>query len=114
MLTQTRLSFNVLVSVFDHVFFRQLAHLPTGFRTAKSSLADQLTTMKVNYFADLFAFMQQKLIHSVGYKEANLGLLRFDSTIVSLSSQLLKIGMQNLKTQQNSFIKLKLPLVLMV
>lgn len=94
-LTQTRLSFNVLVSVFDHVFFRQLSHLSADFYTAKNSLADRLATMKVNYFADLFTFLQQKLNHSIAYKEANFGLLRFDSTIVSLFSQLLKIGMHN-------------------
>lgn len=103
-LTTTRLSLNVLVSVLDSVAFRALARLNSDFQTRRHSLADRLATIQVSYFERLLEQTTALLRrHFAADKQLPYRINRFDSTVVSCSSKLLSLGMvSGIKPQDES------------
>jgi TusA-related sulfurtransferase len=84
--------------------FQTYAGVAPGTSIDHSSIADRLATMQGDYVKALFAAVNQKLVaHYPSQKINGYELVRFDSTLLSLSSKLLKqddngkavIGMKN-------------------
>lgn len=93
-LNTTRLSLNVLVSLFDSTTFRALAHLAPKQHTHRNSLADRLATIKVEYFERLLEAVTTLFrSHFSSDKGLPYRINRFDSTTVSCSAKLLSMGM---------------------
>ncbi len=91
LLTQKELSLRVLETVFEGPVFRQYAGIPEGLTTDHSSLAERLSFVNADYFKDLFEGVSK--IMGLYFPPEKLGpfkIVRFDSTLVSISSRLLK------------------------
>lgn len=97
LLSQKELSFRILENLFEKPTFRKFAEIPKGMTTDHSSLAERLSYIKPSYFLDLFEKISE--IMSVFFppeKIASFKIIRFDSTLISISSKLLKSrGMKN-------------------
>ena len=97
LLSAKELSFRVLEALFEGTNFQQLAGLTDNKRTDHSSIADRLGTIKLDFFKDIF--LQTSDLFSRTFSPDELKkykVVRFDSTVISLSSKLLKTqGMRN-------------------
>lgn len=101
-LNTTRLSLNVLVSLLESALFRAQASVEPDWKTRRNSLADRLATVKADYFAKLLERVSTQFSshfadpgRSCGQGRLPYLIKRFDSTTVSLSSELLSMGMVN-------------------
>ena len=93
LLSQKELSFRILENLFEKPTFRKFAEIPEGMSTDHSSLAERLTFINSDYFLSLFEKVSE--IMSVFFpaeKIASFKIIRFDSTLISISSKLLKSG----------------------
>ncbi len=91
LLSQKELSFRILEELFSKALFRQYAGIPWGVRTDHSSLSERLSYINAEYFKELFekvsAIMQ---LYFPAQSSLPFKLIRFDSTLISISSKLLK------------------------
>lgn len=103
-LSTTRLSLNVLVTLFETAFFRVFCRAGEGLQTRRNSLADRLAHVRVEYFERLLEATTALLRrHFPTDKGLPYRLSLFDSTTVSCSSKLLSMGMvTGLKPQDES------------
>ncbi len=93
LLTQKELSLRILETLFDTTRFQSFAALTNVKPTDHSSIGDRLNTIKLDYFESIYKQTSQRLsreFSDVALK--NMKVVRFDSTIVSISSKLLKIS----------------------
>lgn len=85
-------SLRTLSKTFGDNRFRILDENATAYeKTGKSSIADRLRTIKVEYFAKIFENLVEKY-QKILPKDLKDKVVRFDSTILTLSSKLLKEG----------------------
>ena len=96
-INSTKVSQRVIESFFNSRPFQFLMNLPPGSRTRHSTISERLAQVKVGFFQGLYRYVVQEFGERYGLRETSKGLLinRFDSTTVSLSSQLLHFGMSN-------------------
>lgn len=96
------LSFRILEQLFDKVYFREFAGIPKGASTDHSSLAERLSFINVDYFRALFGHVCQMMSqYFTPSMIAEYKVVSFDSTLVALSSKLLKMGgMRNGRTSK--------------
>ena len=91
-----RVSSRVIESFFNSRSFQFLADLPLHSKTRHSSISERLAHVEVNFFEEIYDYVVHEL--STKYVAGNVQdqkIKRFDSTIVSLSSRLLHVGMSN-------------------
>ncbi len=96
------LSFRILELLFDKVYFRKFAEIPEGVSTDHSSLAERLSFINVDYFRALFEYTCQMMSkHFTPTLIAEYKVVSFDSTLVAISSKLLKTdGIRNGRTSK--------------
>jgi transposase len=96
-INSTRVSQRVIETFFNSRPFQFLMNLPPGSRTRHSTISERLAHVKVDFFQSIYRYVVQELVEKYEVKKTSKGLLinRFDSTTVSLSSQLLHFGMSN-------------------
>ena len=93
-LESERLSLRVLEELFHTQKFQFFAGLSVGVETRHSSIRDRITTIQSEYFEELFYKIAGLLNRKFKRKDkGKYKVERFDSTVVSLSSKLMKIGM---------------------
>lgn len=91
-----RISLRSIERFFNSRPFRFLMNLHPSERTRHTSISDRLEHIKVVFFQKLFEFVGEELAQKHGAEASkSQAIKRFDSTIVSLSSQLLHFGMSN-------------------
>src|SRR5208282_5347625 len=83
-------SLRVMESAYESIIFGLLNAGNKRASISYSSISERLSTINPNYFEKLYHACVSIYGKEVGEQKANL--TRFDSTIVTLSSQLLKIG----------------------
>lgn len=91
-----RVSSRVIEAFFNSRSFQFLADLPLHSKTRHSSISERLAHVEVNFFEEIYDYVVHEL--STKYVAGNVQdqkIKRFDSTIVSLSSRLLHVGMSN-------------------
>ena len=79
-------------SALESSLFRTLSAADGVTSIAHSSISDRLNTIKYKYFEDIFLLSVKKYKSSLSMLQKQI--VRFDSTIVSLSGKLLNIGYQ--------------------
>ena len=90
LLTQKTSSLRGMESAYETLFFRLLNQGTHKQKVAISSISERLSTIRAEYFERLYQHCVKVYKRQLGkHKEA---LIRFDSTIVSLSTKLLQIG----------------------
>ncbi len=93
LLTQKELSLRILETLFDSLHFQTFANITDNRRTDHSSIGDRLNSIKVDYFKSIFKQTSERmseLFSEVALK--NFKVMRFDATIIGISSKLLKIN----------------------
>lgn len=97
LLSAKELSFRVLEALFESAGFQQFSGPTDDRRTDHSSIADRIGAIKLGFFKEIFGHVSKQL--SEAFTPAELGrykIVRVDSTVISLSSKLLKTqGMRN-------------------
>lgn len=92
LLTQKSCSLRGMESAYETLFFRLLSAGSHQGSVAISSISERLNTIKPEYFEKLYQACVKVYKQQLGkHKEE---LIRFDSTIVALSTKLLQIGYQ--------------------
>lgn len=91
-LEESKISLSVLEQIFNSTRFKQFSlETDKSATTSKSSLSDRLRSIKPEFFEKLFMTLSSQF--SSAFSERNkLDIVRFDSTILTLSSKLLKGG----------------------
>lgn len=93
LLTQKELSLRILETLFSSVRFQTFAHITDVTRTDHSSIADRLSTIKIDYFKTIFKQTSERMSQIFSAVELKqFKVIRFDATIISISSKLLKIN----------------------
>ncbi|MBK8877671.1 MAG: hypothetical protein IPN74_03710 [Haliscomenobacter sp.] len=89
LLSGKELSLRILETLIDRPYFKHFATVPQDFETDHSSLAERLGHIKVSYFKAIFDWVSQQM--SQHYTPEQIASYKaFDSTLVALSSKLLK------------------------
>jgi hypothetical protein len=83
-------SLRVMERTFSSYLFQRLQSKPIAAKVRHSSLAERLRTINVAFFEMLYQDCLQSYAKYFDEKEKNI--LRFDSTIVSISAKLVDIG----------------------
>jgi len=94
-------SLTVMARMFASKTFRLLSGktiLP--FNTSKTSLSDRLSTIKPEFFEGIFGALVQRFDKVFG-ETLSQNIVSFDSTILTLSSKLLKVGTEIAKGHIN-------------
>ena len=83
-------SLRVMEKTFNSYLFQQLHSTSIANKVRHSSIAERLKNIKVDFFEKLY----QDCLHPYGkhFSDRDKNILRFDSTIVSISAQLVDIG----------------------
>ena len=92
LLTQKGSSLRGMESVYETLFFRLISGTQHQGSIAISSISDRLSTIKADYFEKLYQQCVKLYKQRLGKNKEDL--IRFDSTIVALSTKLLNIGYQ--------------------
>ena len=96
LLDSERISLRVMEDIYHSRKFQLVAGISTTSSTKHSSIGDRIATISGEYFEELFIKSADLLSEKFNIKQqGKYSIERFDSTIVSLSSKLLKFGMQN-------------------
>jgi hypothetical protein len=97
LLSQKALSTRILETLYENIRFQTFSKLSNTKRTDHSSIADRLCTINFTYFEAIYKYMTAEMSKVFSTKELGCHkIVRFDSTIVGLSSKLLKIaGIRN-------------------
>lgn len=85
------LSLRVLEDFYNHSVFFQLLSGKGGHQTRHTSLSDRLNSMPVAYFRQIFELLMDKVAQSNNSSQPP-DVLRFDSTLVSISAGLTQLG----------------------
>lgn len=91
--TNRQASLRVLESVFNSYKFKAAVGLSTEVQTRYNSIRDRIATIRADYFKDLFDFCVERF--SKQLQNDNGHILRYDSTMVAISAQLLDIGFKS-------------------
>lgn len=95
-LDSERLSLRVMETLYASERFKVFGGLNANDKTKHTSLSDRLATINSDYFEQMYLEASKLLAKKHTPKELKRYTLeRVDSTIVSLSSKLLKVGMQS-------------------
>lgn len=93
LLSGKELSLRILEELYQTPVFQSLASSSGTGKIDHSSLAERLCTIKVGYFKSLFEYVSASFTSKFSSEEVKkYRLVRFDSTMISLSSKLLKMG----------------------
>ena len=84
-------SLRVMEKTFNSFFFQQLQPSQTSRKIRHSSIGERLSSINADFFEKLYHDCVQLHFKHFGDKD-NKGVLRFDSTIVSISAKLVDIG----------------------
>jgi hypothetical protein len=90
LLTNRQASLRVLESVFNSYKFKAAVGLDGDVHTRYNSIRDRIATIRPDYFKKLFDVCTERF--SKQLQNANGHILRYDSTMVAISAQLLDIG----------------------
>ena len=90
LLTNRQASLRVLETVFNSYKFKAIVGLDEQTQTRFNSIRDRIATIRSDYFKDLFQFCLERF--SKQLQSVNGNILRYDSTMVAISTQLLDIG----------------------
>jgi hypothetical protein len=93
-LNENRASSRVFESLYENIFFQKIGQIEKGKTVAHSSIAERIAKINVHFFERIYNSCVEKFTPLLGGKETET-LSIYDSTITSLSSELLKFGMQN-------------------
>jgi hypothetical protein len=89
-----RLSLRVMEQLFSTPRFKKFAQVDDSTTTRHSSIRDRISTINKAYFEELFYKISSLINTKFKHKDyGKYSVERFDSTVVSLSSKLLKFGM---------------------
>lgn len=111
--TRKELSWRIIENIFHHYKFRQFAGIEATVSTDHSSLATRLSNIQLSYFEQIHKAVGEELVRRCpvekigGYK-----IVRFDSTLVSIASTLLKMsglqhGVKKSKRKENTAVDIK-------
>ena len=91
-----RVSSRAIETFFNSRSFQFLANLPLQSKTRHSSISGRLAHVEVSFFEKIYEYVVSELSSKyVADSTQGQKIKRFDSTIVSLSSRLLHVGMSN-------------------
>lgn len=91
-----RVSTRVIETFFNSRSFQFLTDQPPQSRIRHSSISERLAQVEVNFFVKLYEYVATELERKFVDKSTQTQKIkRFDSTIVSVSSRLLHVGMSN-------------------
>ena len=91
-----RVSSRAIETFFNSRSFQFLANLPLQSKTRHSSISERLAHVEVSFFEKIYEYVVSELSSKyVADSTQGQKIKRFDSTIVSLSSRLLHVGMSN-------------------
>lgn len=94
LLESERLSLRVMEQIYSSQKFKIISGISAKEGTKHNSIADRISSISSTYFEELF--MKSAELFNSKFKKREMGkykIERFDSTMVSLSSKLLKFGM---------------------
>lgn len=94
LITEKDTSLRSMQSALESALFRAISNSAPIQSIAHSSISERLNTVRFQYFEKIFQHCANEYKSRLGTVERNI--IRFDSTIVSLSSRLLQVG-YNLK-----------------
>lgn len=96
LLSGKELSLRILEGLYENPIFQSLLSSPGMGTIDHSSLAGRLSTIKVGYFKSIFEHVSKNFSEKFSFDEIKkYRLVRFDSTMISLSAKLLKMeGLQ--------------------
>ncbi len=104
MLKGKTVTLRTLEEYYGSSIFQTYAGVVSGSSIDHSSIADRLATMQGEYVKALFAKVNQKLVsHYPSQKINGYELIRFDSTLLSLSSKLLKQDEKGVPTNNSYY-----------
>lgn len=87
---EDKVSLRAMEHIFNNIAFQQFnGHTPS--KSKHTSLSDRLKQIKTEYFEQIFTALIDNF-SNVFDKEINDKIVRFDSTIITLSSKLLQVG----------------------
>jgi len=104
LITQREASLRVLERVFNSYRFKQSAGLAPQAHTRYNSIRDRLATLPSHYFQQLFKHSLATYSHLLP-QEQQQRLIRFDSTMVAVSSHLLHFGIKAGEKTQKRQVK---------
>lgn len=93
-LNENRASSRVFESFYENVFFQKIGKIEHGKKVSHSSIAERIGKVEVRFFEQIFEKCVENFSPLLNEKDAKKFSI-YDSTITSLSSELLKFGMQN-------------------
>lgn len=93
-LNENRASSRVFENFYENSFFRQYAQIEEGKTVSHSSIADRIANIEVKYFEQLYNHSVEVFQDKLNEKD-KVKLSLYDSTITSLSANLLHFGMKN-------------------
>lgn len=100
-LNENRASSRVFENFYENMFFQDIGKIEKGKKVSHSSIAERIGKIRVDFFEQVFEKCIEKFRPLLSEKEIKKFSI-YDSTITSLSSQLLKFGMRNgNKTKDN-------------
>ncbi|MEP7318712.1 MAG: IS4 family transposase [Panacibacter sp.] len=85
-------SLRMMQSAYESIFFRMINQKHHQGKIRFSSISERLSVIEVSYFEKLFARCVELYKQDIGADRENF--IRFDSTIVALSTKLLNVGYQ--------------------
>lgn len=94
MIRSERLSTRTLEHFYNSSLFSSFSSKDKGHQTRHSSIASRLNTMNPDYFKALFDWAFQTYFSSYGGSKFLKKLVRFDSTMIKISSALVEWGMR--------------------
>lgn len=94
MIRSDRLSTHVLEELYNSSMFEAFSSKNPGHQTRHSSLADRLSKISPAYFQAIFEWSCQHFQNQLSQNKWSEKIYRFDSTLIRISSALVKWGMQ--------------------
>ena len=90
MVTEKDNSLRGLQSTLESAVFRMVSGLPEEFGVSHSSISERLNVINVDFFEKIFHYCLTAYRNTAS--ELNKDIVRFDSTIISMSTKLMNIG----------------------
>ena len=111
LLDSKNISLRVIEEIYNSPQFTTLSTKKKNDKTKHSTISGRLANIDYTFFKKIFENLSQKFNHSFSVSEAGKrDISKFDSTIVSLSMKLLKIGMHNGRDNIKNQIKFTISL----
>ena len=102
MIRSERLSTRVLEELYASKLFEAFSSKDKKHQTRHSSIADRLKAMSPEYFAEIFKWSYGHFFSTHGGSKKIKNLVRFDSTMIKISSALVDWGMKVGRKPKNS------------